>query len=560
MQEWASPFSAEYTDRCRQLGYWQDRTLFDYVQEQSGRTPGKSAVVDGSGRYRYEELVAHTLAVARGLQTLGVHSRTTVLVAVPPIRQFVPLFLGIEALGAVVVNVMPSLGEPQFSTIIRLAQPQVLVTVEAFGRHQPLSSLQQALDQSATARDATVVVCEPRASDVRSCAHRVLSFEDLLQVGRGSTGSLPERPRGTDLCNLTFTTGTTGEPKGVLHTHNTSLAAVQATARCQLLTSDDVFHAVLPVGHTFGYFYGVRLGLAVGGTIVMQSPWDAGAMVRLVERECITHSAGTPTHLMDLVQEAKRTSEASRRSLASLRVFTCAGAPLAPALAREATALLTGRLSSAYGMSEAGHVASTRPESPLDEVAGSVGLPHSDVNVWVDNASGGGAAETGEIVVSGPSVFPGYVQGREFSKVVLEREGTYRTGDIGYLDAQGYLVLTGRKKELVIRGGEKIPVGEVETVLRRFPGVREGVIVGVPDARLGERAVAVVECPDGQDLNLAAVTSYLDREGIYKAYWPEALVTVKELPRNDVGKWIRADIARLAAQRLRISPEPGDDG
>lgn len=387
-----------------------------------------------------------------------------------------------------------------------------------------------------------------------------MSFARLVELGRMCGAPLPSEPNATELCNLTFTTGTSGEPKGVLHTHNTSLAAVLSTAREQGLTSDDVFHSVLPVGHTFGYFYGVRLGLAVGGSIVMQDHWDPALMMHLVEREHITHSAGTPTHLADLVQEAKRTGGAIQRALMSLRVFTCAGAPLNPALATEAAPLFEGRLSSAYGMSEAGHVASTRPGCPWTKVVGSVGLPHSDVRVWVDEASGRSAAGTGEIVVSGPSVFPGYVQGRRFGEPVVVREGTYRTGDVGFLDAQGYLVLTGRNKELVIRGGEKIPVGEVETVLRRFPGVREGVIVGVPDTRLGERAVAVVECDDLSQMSLAALTSYLDREGVYRGYWPEAVVAVKDLPRNDVGKWIRADIAQLAAQKVKTGSGSGERG
>jgi cyclohexanecarboxylate-CoA ligase len=331
---------------------------------------------------------------------------------------------------------------------------------------------------------------------------------------------------------------------------------VRSTAERQELGEDDVFHAALPVGHTFGHFYGIRLGLLAGGRIVMQPGWDADQMLRLGREHGITHSAGTPTYLADLLARGN----AGAIGLASLRVFTCAGAKLDAALAHQAAEKLPGRLSLAYGMSEAGHVASTGPGDDVLAAIGSCGPPQPETIVTIDPLPGSTRPGDGEVVITGPSVTPGYLQGREFSSRFLDGRGRYRTGDLGHLDRNGYLVLTGRIKELVIRGGEKIPVGEIEGLLRTCPGVGDVVIVGVPHARLGECCAAVVEPAAGAEVTLSGLVSFLEARGVTKAFWPEELLTVNRLPRNDVGKWVRAEVSQVARDRLRAPgrPEQGE--
>jgi len=546
------PFPAEWSAECHRRGFWRDEILLDHVLAHAGRNPAKIAVVDGGGAYSYAELAAETLALAGGLLMQGVAPGDVVLVALPPVRQFVPAILASERIGAVVANVMPTLGSRELGRILSLAQPRVVVTVAGFRRHRPSEAIMSVLARQG--RNCTmIVVGDGGFRPATAAGVRVTGYGDVVGSGKQAARHLPGQPAADAVANMVFTTGSSGEPKGVLHTHNTSMVAVRSTAERQELGEDDVFHAVLPVGHTYGHFYGVRLGLLAGGRIVMQAGWDTGEMLRLAREHRITHSAGTPTHLADLM--ARRSGDAE--SLASLRVFTCAGAKLDAALARQAAESLPGRLSLAYGMSEAGHVASTGPSDDVSGAIGSCGRPQPETVVTIDPLPGSTGASGGEVVITGPSVTPGYLQGREFSARFLDGRGRYRTGDLGHFDGSGYLVLTGRINELVIRGGEKIPVGEIEGVLRTCPGIGDVVIVGVPHARLGECCVAVVEPAAGAGVTLGEIGSFLEARGVTKAFWPEELVTVNRLPRNDVGKWVRAEVSQLARDRLRAPARPG---
>jgi cyclohexanecarboxylate-CoA ligase len=545
------PFPEEWSAECHRRGFWRDEILFDHVLAHSGRHPAKIAVVDGGGGYRYAELAAETLALAGGLLTHGVAPGDVVLVALPPVRQFVPVILASERIGAVVANVMPTLGPRELSRIIRLARPRAVVTVAAFRSHRPAETIMAVLARHGQ-RCTMVIVGDGEATSAAAGGLPCTGYGALVDAGASATRHLPHPPGADAVANLAFTTGSSGEPKGVLHTHNTAMLAVRSTAERQELGEDDVFHAALPVGHTFGHFYGVRLGLLAGGRIVMQPGWDAAEMLRLAREHRITHSAGTPTYLADLM--ARQDGRAD--SLASLRVFTCAGAKLDAGLAHQAVERLPARLSLAYGMSEAGHVASTGPGDDVVKAIGTCGRPQPETIVRIDPLPGSTGTSGGEIVITGPSVTPGYLQGPEFSSEFLDGKGGYRTGDLGRFDENGYLVLTGRFKELVIRGGEKIPVGEIEGLLRTCPGVSEAVIVGVPHARLGERCVAVVEPASGAELTLGKLASFLESRGVTKAFWPEDLVTVDRLPRNDVGKWVRAEVSQLAHDRLRAPRRP----
>lgn len=545
------PFPQEWSAECHRRGFWRDEILFDHVLAHSVRHPAKIAVVDGGGSYSYDELAAQALAVAGGLVALGVAPGDVVLLALPPIRQFVPALLAAERIGAVVANVMPTLGSRDLAGIVHLAQPQVVVTVAAFRRHRPAETLMRVLARQG-GRCTMIVAGDgvPRAQAPAGVV--VTGYDAVVGTGKPAARHLPGPPVADAVANLAFTTGSSGEPKGVLHTHNTSMLAVRSTAERQELGEDDVFHAALPVGHTFGHFYGIRLGLLAGGRIVMQANWNASEMLRLAREHRITHSAGTPTYLADLMT----CRGGSADGLASLRVFTCAGAKLDPLLAHQAAERLPGRLSLAYGMSEAGHVASTGPGDDVFTAIGSCGRPQPETSITIDPLHGSVRSGDGEIVIAGPSVTPGYLQGREFSSRFLTASGRYRTGDLGHFDPNGYLVLTGRINELVIRGGEKIPVGEIEGLLRTCPGVGDVVIVGVPHARLGECCVAVVEPAAGAEVTLSGLVSYLEAQGVTRAFWPEKLLTVNRLPRNDVGKWVRAEVSQLARERLRASARP----
>lgn len=498
------------------------RTLWDDVARHAAERPGTSAVSDGSGAYTYRGLAGAALRLASRYRRMGVGHGDVVIVQMPGVRRFVPAFLAAERLGAVVSPVLPSIKGKAFGEILGLARPALVVTANHPGDLEGLGGT------------PVVPVSGPGAGPV---------LGELVDEP-GPVDGLPDPPGPHDLAELAFTSGTTGLPKGVLHTHATATAGIRSTLSRQRIDASDVVHVGLPVGHNFGFFYGVRLGLHAGAHVVLQERWNPDLMLDLSARYGVTVSSGPPAFLVDLL--ACRPTWRGR--LDSLRLFTCAGAKLASAVAREVVESLPGRMSKAFGMTEVGHVCSTGPGAPTDKLVETEGHPHPEIEMRVLGPGGArlGLEQEGEIAFRGPFLMVGYHAGR--SPEAIDAEGFFRTGDLGYADRDGYLVITGRVKNMVIRGGENIPAERVERALARHELLDDAVVVGVSDRRLGERPVACVEARPGFKPHAADLASFLQRAGIPPIHCPEAVVVVEAIPRGPTGKVRRADIRRLASQ------------
>lgn len=536
--------SAETVAHYRASGAWRDERLFDRVLAVAHEAPERIAVTGSGGTYTYGELVAETTALAKGLRRRGVKRGSVVAIQLPPTAEFVPSFLAVERLGGVVMPLVPSLNRRELALILALGRPTVAISMMAHGRHRPLEIVAQVSRGIFDEQPTLVVVGQ---DDPQGPAPEMIDWTTLATDEPEDLGPPPEAD---DLCELAFTSGTTGEPKGVLHTHNTSLSGIRSTITRQEIGPEDVVHVAIPVGHNFGYFYGVRLGLQAGATVVLQRRWDVDEMLDLSAVHGVTVSAGTPTHLLDLLDAEVRWGD----RLATLRLFTCAGAPLSTSLARRAVTRLPGRLSRAFGMTELGHVTATGPEASPEILYSSEGSPQPEIELRVldDDSRPLPVGEDGQIAFRGPFVFVGYVQGHDFSHKSFSDDGFFVTGDVGHVNRDGCLVLTGRAKEIIVRGGEKVPVGEIEHVLRDHPGVREIAIVGMPDRRLGERVVACVELEDDSELTLSDIRDFLEERGVTRAFWPESIEILDALPRSPSGKIAK----RVVKEQMRENLEP----
>jgi len=512
----------EHPQHRSQPGFrWPVRTLWDDVAGRAARRPQALAVSDELGSYTYAELAAATLTLASRYRSMGVGRGDVVIVQMYGDRRFVPVFLAAERLGAVVTPLLPVFKGPAFSAIAKLATPSLVVTA-----NDP--------DSLDGIGETPVVTVSPSGG--------VPAIDDLLDH-RNSGETLPDPPGVHELAELAFTSGTTGLPKGVLHTHATATAGILSTLSRQGMGPNDVVHVALPVGHNFGYFYGVRLGLHAGAHVVLQQRWNPDLMLDLCERHTVTVSSGPPAFLVDLL--ACRSQWRGR--LDSLRLFTCAGAKLDVEVAEAVVRSVPGRMSKAFGMTEVGHVCSTSADAPSGKLLSTEGEPHPEIEMRVMGTGGSrlGRGEEGEIAFRGPFVMVGYHDGR-FAKAI-DPAGFFRTGDLGYADPDGYLVVTGRVKNMVIRGGENIPAETVEQALLGHELIEDAVVVGVPDRRLGERPVACVQAGSGFAPQPADLAGHLRLSGIPATHWPEAVVTVDAIPRGDTGKVRRVDLRRLAS-------------
>jgi acyl-CoA synthetase (AMP-forming)/AMP-acid ligase II len=334
-----------------------------------------------------------------------------------------------------------------------------------------------------------------------------------------------------DVCLLIYTSGTTAKPKGVQHTHNTLLAEVHGSRSTLETSSAPANLAAFPAGHIAGVLGIARL-YVFGGRTVLMDTWDAPAAARLIEEHALTSSAGAPFFLSTLLEAAEKDG----RDLSSMEGYMTGAAAVSPALVERAdlAGLPTYRC---YGSSEHPTITSSEPSDPIEKRAFTDGalLPHNEILIVDDEGAELPLGAEGEVASRGPELFVGYSDERLNATSFLPG-GWFLTGDIGVIDSDGYLTITDRKKDVIIRGGENIASKEVEDILAQHPAVRDVAVVAEPSERYGERVCAFVIPRDGAALSLADVQKHFAESGVAKQKTPERIEFVDEFPRTAAGK------------------------
>jgi len=534
---------AARVDAMTRAGLWPGITLVNCLERGVTRRPDAVALVDHnsvSGRrtsLSYRELRDRGERVAAGLWRAGVRPGDVVSIQLPNWWQFGVLHLACLRLGAITNPLMPIFREHELSFMLGLAETKVLVVPESF-RGFDHARLAEAL----AARLPTL----QRVFTIGDAAPR--SFEnELLAAEPPDAAMLAQWPRTApdDVIQILYTSGTTGEPKGVMHTSNTLFSNLVPYVRRLGLGADDVMLMASPLAHQTGFMYGLMQPIYLGGTGVLQDVWDPRRAAAIVAQERVTYTMGSTPFLADLTEVARERGE----DFGSLRIFQAAGATIPRALVRDATGLLGAAILSGWGMTENGAVTTTRPGDPPEKIFESDGCPLEGMELRVidDRQRPLPAGESGHLQVRGCSNFVGYLQRPQLYQV--DADGWFATGDIARLDADGYLRITGRSKDVVIRGGENVPVVEIENLLFRHPAVREVAVVGRPDPRLGERCAAWVVPRGETPPTLAELTSYLESCGVSKTYYPEFLRVIDELPKTPSGKVQKFVLRSMEAQR-----------
>jgi acyl-CoA synthetase (AMP-forming)/AMP-acid ligase II len=360
------------------------------------------------------------------------------------------------------------------------------------------------------------------------------------------------RPHANELCRTAFTSGTTGDPKAVLHLHNTTNCAAKFVNETHRIGPDSVLLVFLPVGLNWGLL-NVLQGVFAGCHVVLQEVFEAEKALQLIEAERVTHFCCAPAHLVSLLS----VPDLGHYDLSSLQMITTGGASCPIEVIRAVRARLPGHLLELYGMLEVGFQSHTLPEEDPEAVCGLVGKPLPQIGIRVVDDSGRDCppGTPGEILTYGPSVTIGYYNNPDANARSFSPDGWFATGDIGVLDAEGYLKIVDRKKELIIRGGANIYPREIEEVLYQHPKVMEAAAVGLPDERLGERVCAAVVLRPGESLNFPELIDFLrDKLATYKL--PEYLELLERLPRTPTGKAQKGPLRDLVLERMRARAAP----
>ena len=523
-------------DRARLAGHWQDRLVDAYVAGAAAERPGAVAVVDGAATLTYGHLERSVRAVAASLAALGVGRGEVVSWQLPNWHEAVILHHAVLRLGAVSNPIVPIYRHREVGYILRQAESQVVVVPGDF----------RGFDYQAMIADLRPGLPSLRhIVAVRPPGQAALRFDELLQGDPGFAGTAPRHA--DDPMLLMFTSGTTAYPKGVVHTHNTLDYECRSIVEVYGLSPDDVVFMPSPVTHITGLLYGLLMPAMLRTRVVLQDVWDATSALRLIEQQrCSFTMAATP-FLHGLVHHRDLASF----DLTSMRVFACGGADVPPALIRQAGERLGTTATRVYGSTEFPTLSTSPPDAPPDKRAGTDGraIGAAEYRIVDDDGADLRAGQSGELLVRGPELFPGYLAASD-NDGAFAPDGWFRTGDLAVADPDGYVSIRGRKKDIILRGGENISATEVENLLFEHPAVREAAVVAMPDPVLTERACAFVVPEAGQTPTLPELTAFLLGKQLAKQKLPERLELVAELPKTQSGKVQKFRLRELIRDKL----------
>ncbi len=487
------------------------------------RQPDRTALVDGDIRLAFRDIVARAEETAGGLAGLGIAPGDAVAVQLPNWWETIVALLATARLGAVAVPILPIHRAREVGFILRQTGARAAFVP---GRHRDCDhrELLAGLRADLPALDVVVVTRDTAGAGMHA-------------FGALPGGAAPPAGAASDVALVMYTSGTTADAKGVLHSHQTLLAEARSLGPVHDLGAGDTVLMPSPLTHVSGLVHALLVPAALGSGAVLMARWDAGDALRLIAAERVTYMVGAPTFLRDLAHHP----DLPASDVSAFRLFSCGGADVDPTLVAEAAARLGCVAKRVYGSTEFPTITTTGPDDPPARRVDSDGRPIGAVEIRVvdDDDADVGADGEGEVLARGPECCLGYLD-PALNAETFTPDGWFRTGDLGRIDAAGFLRITGRKKDIIIRKGENISARELEDLLAAHPAVAEAVVVGLPDAAAGEIACAVLRLRTATDaLSLDEVTSHLLACGLSKRKLPERLVVTDDLPRTASGKVLK---------------------
>ncbi|HEI3676601.1 TPA: medium-chain fatty-acid--CoA ligase, partial [Escherichia coli] len=535
-------FNEQRRAAYRQQGLWGDASLADYWQQTARAMPDKIAVVDNHGAsYNYSALDHAASCLANWMLAKGIESGDRIAFQLPGWCEFTVIYLACLKIGAVSVPLLPSWREAELVWVLNKCQAKMFFAPTLFKQTRPVDLILPLQNQLPQLQQIVGV-------DKLAPATSSLSLSQIIADNTPLTTAITTH--GDELAAVLFTSGTEGLPKGVMLTHNNILASERAYCARLNLTWQDVFMMPAPLGHATGFLHGVTAPFLIGARSVLLDIFTPDACLALLEQQRCTCMLGATPFVFDLLNVLEK----QPADLSALRFFLCGGTTIPKKVARECQQLGI-KLLSVYGSTESSPHAVVNLDDPLSRFMHTDGYAAAGVEIKVVDD----ARKTlppgceGEEASRGPNVFMGYFDEPELTARALDEEGWYYSGDLCRMDEAGYIKITGRKKDIIVRGGENISSREVEDILLQHPKIHDACVVAMPDERLGERSCAyvVLKAPH-HSLSLEEVVAFFSRKRVAKYKYPEHIVVIEKLPRTASGKiqkfLLRKDIMRRLTQ------------
>jgi non-ribosomal peptide synthetase component E (peptide arylation enzyme) len=517
---------------------WGDESFYDLLASRVAQHPDREALVDADTRLTYAALDDGIRRTASFLRAQGIGPGDIVTVQIPNRVEFAYVFFALELVGAVANKINPDFRSREVEFILQFAGSRGYVCASSFKGFDYVDMIQR-LRPSLPNLKMVCLVDTPATNDTISLLDGLARFAPLPLADRAPMDA-------NDIFRMAFTSGTTGNPKCALHSVNSTVPAIRHNARDMQCTEADVYLVYLPIGLNWGYLEMIQ-ALLTGAKAVLLDRFSGRAALELIERERVTVIPTAPASIIEMLNEP----DLGSFDLSSLRVVITGGASCPEETLREYIQHMPGRIVELYGMLETGYQSYTRFTDDPEVVNGTVGrcIEGMGLRLLDDAGNDVGPGEVGDIAAYGPSIHLGYHNNPTANAEAFTADDWFRSGDLGmYVDGTENVRIVGRSKEIINRGGKKFFPREVEEILYTHPKIMHAAMVGVEDARLGERNCLCVIPKVDQTITLDEMIDFLDGEvSTYKL--PERLEIVEELPFTVTGKLQRFELTkRIQAQ------------
>jgi 2,3-dihydroxybenzoate-AMP ligase len=524
------PYKPEDVERYVKYRWWLGLTWGDIFDKATDLYPQKEGLSDDTACFTYKELRERVDRLAIGFMELGIKGRDFVLLQLPNWHEYVIAFYALQKVGAITVLLITRHGLAEINHVCSLTHPVAWIGPDRYRNTEYLPMIKSVMEGNRELRHILSV----RAPENKA----FIPLERLMHTGELTAANLEalaaRRPDPMEVSIILLTGGTTGLPKAVPRTHNDYIASVEYHAHAWEITSNDVLLTVAPVSHAQAMHNGVGSAFFNRAKYVLTDFTDAKDICRVIQREKVTAFPTVPA----LVQRIVSLENLKEYDLSSLRKIYADGAPSTPELVKSVYQKLSCKFVNAFGSAEGGG-AMTRLDADLETICTTVGkkdCPYAQYKIIDQNEQEVGPNHEGELVIKGPTIFNGYFKSAEENKKTFTQDGFFKTGDLAKIDETGTIMVTGRIKETILRGGETISAVGIERLISSHPGVADVAVIGMPDKALGERICAYIQLKEGATLSFEELIAYLRRIGASVLQLPERVEFIDSIPLTKVGK------------------------
>ena len=510
-------------------GYWSDRTLTDCFHESAEKYPDREYVVDDRGnRYTYRQMDEAASKVAAFLRSQGIGPGDVVSYQIPIWSEFAVITIACFKAGAAAHPIAMSYEEMELVRCLNLTESKAYFAPTYFHKTDYEEMIQSALPHINSLR---AVVMLDQTREKKSSCH---TWKEILRDYEPLKKEECFKQTGKDIAAILGTSGTTCGSKGVILTHDNIRYSEEAFNRELGLSMDDIMFMPAPLNHATGFHHGIIAPMITGAKVVLQQKYCCREAIDLMNREACTYSMGATPFIYDILRDL----ETNGGAIPSLKFYLCGGAPVPGYMVQRAWdyGIL---LCEVYGSTESVPHVFVRPYDALKLNGTTSGKPLQGIEIRVVDENGADVpfGTAGEELSRGPNVFVGYLKNRGVTDEVLDDDGWFHSGDLCVMDEDGNIRIIGRKKDMIVRGGENLNSNEINDNLEGCPGILDHTVIGMPDERLGERICAFVVPSKGfESLSLSDVIEYLKEHRISKRFWPERLELIDRIPHTGSGK------------------------